>query len=79
LHVEPTHPPAWQTAPTTHSAQAAPPVPQLASVSPVWHLPLALQHPVGHVIALQLPWQLPPSQVAPVAQAAQSVPPVPHA
>jgi hypothetical protein len=79
LHVEPTHAPAWQTAPTTHSAQVSPPVPQLASAVPARHFPVAAQHPVAHVAALHVPWQLPPSHVAPAVHAAQRLPPVPHA
>lgn len=79
LHVEPTHAPVWQIAPTTHSAQAAPAVPHAFTRVPASHAPLAPQQPFGQLAAEHIPWQLPPSHVAPAAHFAQRLPAVPQA
>jgi len=60
---------------------AAPPVPQAADVVPSWQLPVASQHPVGHVVALQVTgvvhaWAV---HVCVPVQAEQLAPPLPQA
>jgi len=78
LQVEPTHAPVWQIAPTTHSAQAAPPVPHAVTRVPASHAPVAPQQPFGQLAAEHVPWQAPPSHVAPIAHFAQRLPAVPQ-
>jgi hypothetical protein len=56
------HCPFWQevSAPGQFT-HAAPPVPQVFSVFPGWHCPLALQHPLAQVAGEQVgcPWHWP--------------------
>lgn len=60
-----------------HAAHEAPPVPQAPVAVPGWHTP-ATQQPIGHVCALQVPTQEPPSQV-PWPHDSQALPCEPHA
>ncbi len=47
---------------------------------PGWQVPVESQHPVGHVVALQLgATQAPPVQASPDGQTVHALPPVPHA
>lgn len=60
------------------AAQVAPPVPHepFDSEPNVSHVPLAVQQPLGHEVALQR--HLPLMHACPVAHPAQTAPPVPH-
>lgn len=60
-----------------HVAHATPPVPQALGSVPGWQTP-ATQQPAGHVCALQVPTQVPPSQV-PWPHCSQALPSEPQA
>lgn len=54
LHVMLTHVWLWHCCPVPQVAQAAPPLPQAPAFVPATHAP-PLQHPLGQVVALQVP------------------------
>jgi hypothetical protein len=49
------HAPATHDCPMPQIEQAPPPAPHAPGALPIWHMPVASQHPVGHVVALHEP------------------------
>lgn len=49
------HTPATHACPAEHVPHARPPPPHAAPDVPVWQVPVASQHPVGHVVELHAP------------------------
>jgi hypothetical protein len=58
-----------------------PGVPHAATVLPVWHMPIASQQPLGHVVALHAGgiWQDLSTHTIGAVQLAHIAPPPPHA
>ncbi len=65
--------------PKMHAWQAAPPVPHDPFDSPAYgsQVPLAVQHPLGHVFASQAQTPMPVSQ-RPLVHGVHAAPAVPH-
>lgn len=74
----PSQTPASPHDPRPHDAQACPLVPQAVWLRPGRHVAPA-QHPVGHVVALQVAIAHCPPLQALVPQSRHARPPVPHA
>ena len=71
------HAPLTQVLPIMQLVQAAPPVPQREGVVLVMQTPVALQQPLAHVVALQVPPSVLPPPPPPVALPPPVVPPPP--
>ena len=61
-----TQAPDWQVWPAAQTAQVRPLFPQAFTVVPALQ-PFELQHPLGHVAALQASWQTPTEQLVALA------------
>lgn len=75
---EAAHVPLLQVSPELHVEHSPPPVPHAEVELPVWHT-FPAQHPVGHVVELQMNAHRPPTHESEPVQVLHVEPLTPHA